>query len=112
MPISERFELEILELIEALSCADFDKLSANQWLGRLAAQDVAQRIDEYGKRLLLPPTPFLQNVDLHEYRDGSGWALDIPLWTEEEGISDLTLSLELLVDPRGSRLQMTDLRVL
>ena len=105
-------ELEIIDLVDALVNGDFDKISAENWYGRLNKHDIEERLSEYGNTLVLPPASFIEKIDTYEYNDGSGLALDVPLWTEEEGMSDLTLSLELIYDGTKSKLQMTDLRVL
>lgn len=91
---------------------DFDKISGKNWYGRLNEPDINARISEYGNTLALPPASFVEKKDTYEYKDGSGLALDIPLWTKEEGMSDLTLSLVLIYDETKVKLQMNDLRVL
>lgn len=74
--------------------------------------DIEARLSEYGKTLTLPPASFLEKIDTYEYKDGSGLAIDVPLWTKEEGMSDLTLSIELIYEKNKQNLQITDLRVL
>ena len=39
------------------------------------------------------------------------WAVDVPLWTAEEGRSDLTLSLTVSESREGVRLELDDLHV-
>ncbi|MGZ7460283.1 DUF7668 domain-containing protein [Pseudomonas sp. Ma2-10] len=112
MKIDKSLELEIIDLIDALVNGNFDKISAKKWYGRLNKHDIEARLSEYGNTLVLPPASFVEKIDTYEYNDGSGLALDVPLWTEEEGMSDLTLSLELIYDEKKAKLQMTDLRVL
>lgn len=112
MKIDKSLELEIIDLVDALVNGDFDKISAENWYGRLNKHDIEARLSEYGNTLVLPPASFVEKIDTYEYNDGSGLTLDVPLWTEEEGMSDLTLSLELIYDGTKAKLQMTDLRVL
>lgn len=112
MKIDKSLELEVTDLIEALVNGDFDRISAKNWYGKLNKPDIEARISEYGNTLVLPPVSFVEKIDVYEYKDGSGLALDVPLWTEEEGMSDLTLSLELIFDETKAKLQMTDLHVL
>jgi len=106
--IDKRLELEIIDLVDALVNGDFDKISAENWYGRLNKHDVEARLSEYGNTLVLPPASFLEKIDTYEYSDGSGLALDVSLWTEGEGMSDLTLSLELIYDGTKAKFQMTD----
>ncbi|WP_438269359.1 DUF7668 domain-containing protein [Pseudomonas mandelii] len=71
--------------------------------------DINARISEYGNTLALPPASFVEKIDNYEYKDGSGLALDTPLWTKEEGMSDLTLSLVLIYSKKGTSKKGTDL---
>lgn len=112
MKINKSLELEIIDLVDALVNGNFDKISTENWYGRLNKSDIEARLSEYGNTLVLPPASFVEKIDTYEYKDGSGLALDVPLWTEEEGMSDLTLSLELIYEETKAKLQMTDLRVL
>ncbi|WP_149086342.1 DUF7668 domain-containing protein [Pseudomonas prosekii] len=112
MEIDKNLELEIIDLVDALVNGDFDKISAKKWYGRLNKHDIETRLSEYGNTLVSPPASFVDKIDTYEYNDGSSLALNVPLWTEEEGMSDLTLSLELIHDGTKARLQITDLRVL
>ncbi|WP_439854732.1 DUF7668 domain-containing protein [Pseudomonas yamanorum] len=112
MKINKDLGLEIRYLIEALVAKDFSEISQRQWFGRLKKSNIEERMAEYGVKLTNPPVSFLEKADIYEYTDRSGIAIDIPLWSEEEGMSDLTLSLEVLYDGPKKTLQMTDLRTL
>jgi len=112
MKIDKNLELEIIDLVDALVNGNFDKIFAKNWYGRLNKHDIEARLSKSGNILVLPPASFVEKIDTYEYNDGSGLALDVPLWTEEEGMSDLTLSLELIYNETKVKLQMTDLRVL
>ncbi|WP_444875476.1 DUF7668 domain-containing protein [Pseudomonas prosekii] len=101
-----------MDLVDALVNGDFDKISAKKWYGRLNKHDIETRLSEYGNTLESPPASFVDKIDTYEYNDGSSLALNVPLLTEEEGMSDLILSLELIYDGTKARLQITDLRVL
>lgn len=112
MKTDKSLEQEIVDLISALVNGNFAKISAENWYGRLNKSDIEARISEYGDTLVLPPASFVEKIDTYEYKDGSGLAFDVPLWTKAEGMSDLTLSLELIYGKAKAKLQMTDLRIL
>lgn len=112
MNIKNSVKLEIRDLLEALACNDFKKISSNNWYGRLNKEDIEARILEYGRTLTSPPDSFMEKAYMYEYQDGSGLKIDVPLWTTEEGMSDLTLSLELIHEGENEKLQMSDLHVL
>ncbi|WP_122468838.1 DUF7668 domain-containing protein [Pseudomonas viridiflava] len=112
MNIKNKVKLEIRDLLEALAHNDFTKISINNWYGRLNKEDIETRISEYGRTLTPPPDSFMEKAYIYNYEDGSGLKIDVPLWTIEEGISDLTLSLELIHEGDNEKLQMSDLHVL
>jgi hypothetical protein len=112
MDVAPPLQQQIRELIDALVAADYTKIATAGWLGRLRADDLHARVREYGARLVTPPPTFMDSIEAYPYKDGSGLHLDVPLWTAEEGLSDLTLSLEVLFQGDDGLLHLHDLRVL
>lgn len=112
MNIEPHLQQHIRELVNALVAADYAKITAEGWLGRLCQDDLQTRLHEYGATLVAPPATFTDSVECYPYKDGSGLKLDVPLWTAEEGLSDLTLSLEVLFQGDAALLHMHDLHVL
>jgi len=71
-------------------------------------------VEEYGKKLILPPPEDLDTADVVSLRgsEDSAWSVWYRLWTEEEGKSDL--SVELTVRSIGGddmNVTLDDLRV-
>lgn len=64
---------------------------------RLTAAELEAAIQEYGGTLILLPEVALDKVDVYEVErsDPQEWAVDVDLYTQEEGLSDLTLQLTL-----------------
>ena len=81
--------------------------------GRLSEVEIRTAIAEYGRTLIPLPDEAWAKVDVYE-RIGHGVVLgvDVPLWTAEEGRSDLTLSLEAVKDADGFHIEIEDLHVL
>lgn len=72
-------------------------------------------IDEYGRSLVSPPPEWWDQVTVTPIRTGRSGELFIaaPLWTSEEGRSDLTLELILRDIANGAyEVQIQDLHVL
>jgi hypothetical protein len=78
---------------------------------RLSADGLASVISEYGRKVVLPVE---MELDAVEVLNGvaNQWSVYTPIWTMEEGRSDLTL--DLTVEVVGERLKVTlnDLHVL
>jgi hypothetical protein len=76
--------------------------------------DLGGAITEYGRTLVKPDAGWWSVVTLTEISAPAGGGLHVaaPLWTAEEGRSDLTLELRLLPGPKGRLLiEVNDLHV-
>jgi len=97
-------------------------MAAMDWAGvvamcgssRVTADELARVIREYGCTPCLPPDNYAEFVTVDQYLDGSeaGFFIVAPLWTVEEGRSDL--SVEVTACWRGGQfaLHLHDLHVL
>jgi hypothetical protein len=82
---------------------------------RLSAKELRSAVEDYGRELVPPAEGWWQTVDVTPVRDVERPEFHIaaPLWTREEGRSDLTLELRLLEARGGSyETQVLDLHVL
>jgi len=82
---------------------------------RLAASDLARVVRQYGRSLTPLPATAFQAVDVVPVSgsDPQRWSVVIPLWTREEGRSDL--SLEIIVEDSPAQrypVEVDDLHVL
>lgn len=103
----------IRELVSDLADGRFLEIETSGRAGRLTACELATAIHEYGRKLLPLPDRALPLLDVHpNHIDPRMCSIDVPLWTTEEGRSDLTLSLVATKASDGYRLQITDLRVM
>jgi hypothetical protein len=111
----DRMTLEHRRLIEALIDAlvhgQFDAVERDGRAGRVGAEGLRRAVSEYGATLTGPEPHWVDLVDDYPLDDGTGAAYDIPLWTKEEGRSDLTLSVTI-TEGKPPRIEVDDLRVL
>lgn len=81
---------------------------------RLTADDLLETVQDYGRTLIEPPPDAYRDLDVLAVRDSSRptWSVRAPLWSREEGRSDLTL--ELTITRVGDRwdVEIDDLHVL
>lgn len=108
-----QLEQPIRELVSDLSSAKYDVLVSDGRAGRLSAQEISAAISEYGRTLVVLPDDAFDIVDFYAI-DGTinEWAVDVPLWTKEEGRSDLTLSLSAKIDQDKVIVEIDDIHVL
>jgi hypothetical protein len=104
----------VRRLIQHLVQGDYDSVVAECAQSRLTGKQLAKVIQDYGRKLIMPPDRALDNLDIVPVQDASvpTWSLRVPLWTHEEGRSDLTLELTVGTAPRASCVELDDLHVL
>lgn len=109
---------EIIQICKsAMACIVEDSytfLEEQQALSRVSPKDIRRVLKEYSpiERPVMPPDSYFEeSAYVGEYRNGSGWYVDINLWYPD-GESDLTLQLD--IRKRGNQLAfiIDDLHVL
>ncbi len=89
--IPDEVWLEIVSIVRLLASGHFDSLGARA--GRCQPDDLARVIREYGRSLVELPEAAFKLANAYAVVDGS-LTIDVPLWTAEEGRSDLELRVE------------------
>ena len=85
--------LPIERIVNALVAENYAQAVAFSFhLDRLTADQIAQAIHHYPGRLTLPPSSAYQEIEVHEYDDGSGALLEFFLWADGEP-SDLMIQV-------------------
>ncbi|MGH3973073.1 MAG: DUF7668 domain-containing protein [Pseudonocardiaceae bacterium] len=89
--------------IDLLVRGEFDALEAMIRGRRLNAAQMAAAINEYGRTLVVPPEYAWELLDVVQVTNSDPPLYDVrmPLFTKEEGRSDLTLFLTLREFDRG-----------
>jgi hypothetical protein len=103
----------IRRLIDDLVAGAYDAIEADGRGGRLTADEMRFAIAGYGRELISLPADKALKVEVYPLdEDPRLSAIDVELWTREEGRSDLTLQLS--VDESGDdiKISIDDLHVL
>ena len=90
----ERLKDPIRSLVREIAAGNYGRLEAEGKLGELTAEDLREAVEDYGRTIVPLPDEAFDRVDYYEKQYEPGWLLDVPIYTEEEGASDLTLELE------------------
>ena len=114
MPSLSRSAKEsILKLVNDLVRGNYASIEVDGRIGRLTREELERAITEYGRTLIPLPSNALEMADAFPVLDAPEHiAVDIPLWTEEEGRSDLTLSLTIIESHGVTSVSIDDLHVL
>ena len=110
-PITTRLREAVGGVVDALVFARFQELAADGRAGRHTADELEQAVREYGRTLVALPEEAWGLVNVYRLEDGAGVALEVPLWTAEEGRSDLTLSVTLSERDGVVAIEIDDLHV-
>ena len=107
--------LESVQKILALLVeGDYEQIERITQGIRISALDIKRAVTDYGRTLVAPP---IESILLWEFVAVRGaypprWIATVPLWTLEEGRSDLSVALTLIEESFGVRIEVDDLHVL
>jgi hypothetical protein len=115
-PIPEHWRPAVVEVVRRLIGRDFDGLNADGLLDPALASDSARFaywIDRYPASLVDLPDDVWAVADRTPMPDRPDtWWVVVPLWTAEEGRSDLSLEAYVVDDSRGIRVILHDAHVM
>jgi len=109
------FESVVRDLIANLARGEYATVERCSAGVRLSAGELAAAVRAYGRRLVPAPPgePLPLDVVAISGAEPEAWSVDTPLWTAEEGRSDLTLQLTVRAARKGGyRIEVDDLHVL
>lgn len=113
----EKIEPILRSIMGLLAAKDYEGLFAKYPKSLGAADGLREAVDEYGRTIVLPPfeagySRVINSFPVHGAGEIPTWKVDAPVWTAEEGRSDLTLKLEVVFGPEEPEVVVRDLRVL
>ena len=82
---------------------------------RLDAKELGYAVNEYGRKIIPLPVEGYRKLDVVEVTGSNPkeWSIHVPLYTDEEEMSDLTLELSLIDTPAGLyKVEVDNLHVL
>ena len=82
---------------ELAVAGDYEALERLTKGRRLAAEELREAVNDYGRRLVSPPEGGWTGRSIVEIEgaEPESWSVYVDLWTVEEGRSDLTLELTI-----------------
>ena len=81
---------------------------------RLTGEQIEAAVAEYGRTICEPPISLFEMVDTTKVSAAvlPTWSVVVPLWTVEEGRSDLSLELTIVIKGNGVVVEFDDIHVL
>jgi hypothetical protein len=104
---------QVRRLIADLAAGRYAEIAADGRAGRLTEAELRTAVEQYGRTLVPLPAEGERLVDIYEQTSQpDAITLDVPLWTREEGRSDLTLSVTAIKQGGTYTVEVDDLHVL
>jgi hypothetical protein len=102
-----------LELFDLLARREYDAFVARCASSRLSARDIADAIDEYGRTVVSAPRDSYTGISIVRVSVATTptWHITAPLWTQEEGRSDLCVELTVSLVDDEPRIELDNLLV-
>jgi len=100
----------VSELVTLLADGEYAALVRKAPLSRINAEQIAAAVREYGRQIVPFPPSGYQLIDCIAVQGSSpqAWSVVVPLFTREEGRSDLSLELEIGQSQDGSYVAQID----
>jgi hypothetical protein len=108
----ESFRTIIEEIVNNISLNNYKAIEDKGQNGKVDIKDLERVIKEYGCTIIPLPEKAFSKAEVYKMKDESRLDVYIPLWTEEEGRSDLTLSLSCYYNGNNNKVEINDLEVL
>jgi len=104
----------VAQLVRLLAEGEYERVESLTHGIRLPAKQIRAAVEEYGRTLIaLPPEAFdLMDVTRVGTEDAGCWSIVVPLWSKEEGRSDLSIELTLIKGSSGLEIELDDIHVL
>lgn len=97
---------------ERIGAQAYNDVVAICGLSRLSALEVERAVREYGATPCAPPPDFCDHLNIAEILgEPAAWSVWFPIWTVEEGRSDLTVRMTCRVREGRMVIDLDDLRV-
>ncbi len=108
----EQYKPFIKKIVCNIANKKYDLIKANGLNGRVEINDLKRVINEYGCTIVPIPEKGFLIAEVYSINSNDKFDIYLPLWTKEEGRSDLTLSLSCYNNNGKPKVEINDLRVL
>jgi len=113
MAIPKHIIPALKNLVQDLISGDYSRLESDGRAGRLTAAELREAMESNNHAFIdVPDEEFDAKEAIRVDLPGEVWAVDLDMWTEEEGRSDLTLSVRVQVYKDRVIPQINDLHVM
>lgn len=104
----------VSDIIAFLAEKQYQKIVTLTQSVRLNKECIQKAIETYGRTIINPPDSAFDFMSIIEVRNSNPqqWSVVMPLWTKEEGRSDLSIELTLIKEKNNYKVEVDDIHVL
>ncbi len=112
--MNDQLRKSVTQVLRLLVAGQFDELEVLTNGVRLSSEEIGKAVSGYGKMLVLPPEDGFRLMEIIEIKNAQPkrWSITMPLWTQEEGRSDLTMEMTVIERQEGIAVELDDIHVL
>lgn len=112
--MQEEIRTRVAQVVKLLVEEKFSELEFLTNGVRLSAEEIKSAILSYKRKLVQPPEDAFDCMDLVEVQNSrpQQFSVRMPLWTVEEGRSDLSVELTLIAQTGDWKIELDDIHVL
>ena|SRR5437762_13747981 len=112
--MSEDLQNVVKGIVGMLVRNDYERLASHTNGIRLNAAEIARAVADYGRTLVEPPADGYRLARVVAIKPAKfpAWSVTMPLWTKEEGRSDLSIQLTLIRTENDFLAELDDIHVL
>ena len=107
-----RFKSEIEKMVHNIANGNFSEIETSVAMGETSIDDLQRVLREYGCSIAPLPDNALSLAETYNIESENRLDVYLPLWTKEEGRSDLTLFLSCFLKNGKPYIEINDLHVL
>lgn len=111
----EKLRLTVQHVVGLLEKEAYGELESLSGGVRLSAEEMREAIKGYGQKISHFPKAGFNELNVVEVRNSNPkqWSVNVPLYTDSEGRSDLTLSITLIESESAlHKIEIDDIHVL
>ncbi|MCC5847773.1 MAG: hypothetical protein JJU29_06720 [Verrucomicrobia bacterium] len=89
----------VKKIVQAISNNNYEKITEITNNQRVSSKVIKSEIEEYGRTICVPNQDVFKNIDIVYVEDSNPnqYSVRFDLYTEEEGLSDLTLEMTFFI---------------
>jgi len=103
---------ELEKLVQDIVNSRWEEIQRDDRIGRLTKDELEKAIGEYPGSFVLVPDEGYRIANVNKISGKNAWRIDLPLWTHEEGRSDLTLAVTAKIVDGKVSIEIDDILVM